>query len=178
MKQIYFLWLSLAVSVTASAQDNLSSLFQDSTGQVHAPVIATFKSDHIVNAQSNETLHKHDLVFNVSHRFDDIAGSHGGIRTFFGLDNSTDIKIAFNYGISDRLSVGAARAKGSPEVRAGNVPFNSLNQLWEGSLKYQLLRQTTDNHVPLAVTLFANAVTTGRSSVADPSSDAHFEDFG
>lgn len=162
-----------------SAQDNgLGQLFSDSAlTPGHQPVINTFKSPVIVNAQSNETLHKHDLVFNISHRFDDIAGDNGGVKTFFGLDNSTDIKIFFEYGISDRLTVGVGRAKGSPEYRYIGVPFNNMSELWEGKIKYRLLQQTTDNHIPVAVTLFANAVASSRSSDPSPVSDAHFKNF-
>lgn len=165
-------------SLSVFAQDNLSNLFADSSLiPAHQPVVNTFKSTMIVNAQSNETLYKHDLVFNVSHRFDDIAGEFGGIKTFFGLDNSTDIKIFFEYGVSDRLTLGIGRAKGSPEVRKVNVPFNSLRELWEGKLKYRLLRQTRDDHVPFSITLFGNAVISTRSSNPTPSSDVHFQDF-
>lgn len=167
------------LSIPALAQDKgLAQLFADSTLiPERQPVINTFKSPVIVNAQSNETLHKHDLVFNISHRFDDIAGNNGGVKTFFGLDNSTDIKIFFEYGISDKLTVGIGRAKGAPEFRYINVPFNSISQLWEGKIKYRLLQQTTDNHIPVAVTLFANAVVSSRSSDPSPSSDAHFQNF-
>lgn len=176
LKPVFLSGVFLLVSFSVMAQDNLSSLFSDSSlVPAHQPVINTFKSTLIVNAESNETLHKHDLVFNVSHRFDDIAGKFGGIKTFFGLDNSTDIKIFFEYGITDRLTVGLGRAKGSPEFRYVNVPFNSLDQLWEGKVKYRLLRQTMDGHVPLSVTVFANAVVSSRATDPTPASDAHFQ---
>lgn len=161
------------------AQDSLSSLFPDTAlTEPHRPVQTTFKSTIIVNAQSNETVHKHNLVFNVSHRFDDIAGDFGGVSTFFGLDNSTDIKIFFEYGISDRLMVGLGRAKGSPEFRKVTVPFNNLSELWEGKVKYRLLQQTADDAVPLAITVFANGVVSSREADPDVSSDAHFEKGG
>lgn len=173
-----FLTFTFRFMPAFAQENNLDSLFADSTLMPgHQMVINTFKSPVIVNAQSNETLHKHELVFNVSHRFDDIAGDNGGVKTFFGLDNSTDIKIFFEYGISDRLTVGVGRAKGSPEFRKVSVPFNNLSQLWEGKVKYRLLRQTTDNHVPIAVTLFANAVVSSRSSDAAAASDTHFNNF-
>lgn len=176
--KVVFLLLILGIAGQVSAQDKLSQLFEDSSGRSHQPVIATFKSDHIVNAQSNETVHQHDLIVNITHRFDDIAGEFGGIRTFFGLDNSTDIRIGFEYGITDRLTVGLARTKGAPETRAKGLFFNSLKELWEGKLKYRLLQQTEDDHVPLAVTLFANAVISSQAAFDDPTSDTHFTNFG
>ena len=173
-------WTALLLLIllfrSAAAQDDLAKLFTDSTAD-RQPVAATFKSDRIVNAQSNETVHRHDLTVNISHLFDDLAGSHGGVKTFFGLDNSTDIKIGIDYGFTDRLMAGISRSKGAAEVRNGNVYFNSLTQLWEGKLKYRLLRQTEDNHIPFALTLFANAMLSTRSALEDPSSDIHFQDF-
>lgn len=170
--------LLLLPLLNAHAQNELSKLFEDSSGsKAHQKVIATFKSDHIVNAQSNETLHQHDLVLNITHRFDDIAGSFGGVKTFFGLDNSTDIRIGLEYGITDRLTVGFARAKGAPATRTDGIFFNSLKQLWEGKIKYRLWQQTEDDHVPFAVTIYANAVVSGQPAFDDPSSDIYFQEF-
>ena len=176
MRSPLFLLL-LFCSWSARGQEQLSQLF-DSLPGGHLPVIATFKSDHIINAQSNETLHQHDLVLAITHRFDDIAGSYGGVQTLFGLDNSTDIKIGFDYGITDRLMAGIARAKGAPETRLSGVPFNSLRQLWALKLKYKLFLQTNDNALPFSVTLFSQALVSSMPAVDDPTSDSHFQAFG
>lgn len=177
MKYFFTLLFLIPVYLNVRAQDELADLFADSSTNTHQKVIATFKSDHIVNAQSNETVHRHDLVFDITHRFDDIAGDFGGINTFFGLDNATDIRIGFDYGITDRLTVGVARLKGAQEVRHSEVFFNSLRHLWEGKVKYRLVQQTVDDHVPLAITLFGNAVVSGQPESANPESDIHFEEF-
>ena len=148
------------------AQDSLGELFgKDSVRR--DPVIATFKSTRIINGQSNETLAKGDLDFRVAHRFGDMGGSGGGSSTFFGLDNSTDIRIAFEYGIIDRLTAGISRAKGS-----GN-----FTQMYEVLGKYKLLRQTMDNRVPVGVTVFANAVASGMKSSVEKSDVNYFDSF-
>ena len=54
---------------------------------------------------------KNMLDFRISHRFGDIAVPSSG-RTLFGLDNSTDIRIGFEYGITDQFMVGFGRSKG------------------------------------------------------------------
>lgn len=172
-----FLFICLCFSfMNARGQDDLRRLF-DTLPPGHQPVIATFKSGNIINAQSNETVHKHDLVFAITHRFGDIGGSYGGVKTLYGLDNSTDIKIAFEYGISDRLMIGVARTKGAAETRFTQVPFNSLRQLWEFKIKYRLLQQTTDSHQPFSLTLFANAVASSQPAFEALSSDIHFQQF-
>ncbi len=142
----------LALYVSAVAQIDLEeALGGDSTANGREEVEATFKTTRIINSQSIETIRKHELDFKVDHRFGDIAGSRGGAASFFGLDNATDIRIGFEYGISDYLNVGIARAKGATQV----------SQLYEGNLKYRLLRQTVDGKVPLSVTVYTSLTIPG-----------------
>lgn len=135
----------LLLSFSGFAQQDLEKELANSSA-VHEKVSATFKSTKLINGHTNETIYKNELDFKVDHRFGDIAGSGGGVRKFFGLDNSTDVRIGLEYGISDRLSIGLARAKGATDVQ----------QLYEGSIKYRLLEQTTDDYVPVAITLFGS----------------------
>lgn len=138
------------------------------TPGAHEKVSATFKSTRLINGHTNETIHKNELDFKVDHRFGDIAGSNGGLRQFFGLDNSTDIRIGIEYGLSDRLTVGLARSKGATTVQ----------QLYEGSLKYKLLEQTVDGHIPVAITLFgSNTIAAVRANREDPTSATAYDNF-
>lgn len=147
--RIIFRNLSFAILLLSAfhsfAQQDLEKELTN-TPRVHEKVSATFKSTKLINGHTNETIYKNELDFKVDHRFGDIAGGGGGIRKFFGLDNSTDVRIGLEYGITDRLSVGLARAKGATDVQ----------QLYEGSIKYRLLEQTTDDYIPVAVTLFGS----------------------
>lgn len=138
------------------------------TAPVHEKVSATFKSTKLINGHTNETIYKNELDFKVDHRFGDIGGNSGGIKQFFGLDNSTDVRIGLEYGISDRLSIGLARAKGATDVQ----------QLYEGSVKYRLLEQTTDDFIPVAITLFgSNTITAVHANTNDPSSATAYRKF-
>lgn len=165
MKAISLLLISCGLCMTSQAQDDLSQMFKDSTG--HQPVIGTFKSTRIIMGHSNETLKKHELDFRVAHRFGDAGGSFGGSKTAFGLDNSTDIRIAFEYGVTDDLMIGISRVKGS-----GN-----LSQIFEGLAKYRILKQTTNDHMPISLTVFGNVTVSTMSSNDDATSPAHFEEF-
>ena len=161
-------------TVSLSAQGNLESLFNDSSLTDRSlPVISTFKSNRVINAQSVETVHKNDLVFIVLHRFGDIGGSNGGTATFFGLDNSSDIRIGFDYGITDRLSAGLGRVKGSP-----NGVNTYQQQLFYLTGKYRIFRQTTDDHVPFSAALFGNGVISGMKKMDSSVSDANFNEHG
>jgi hypothetical protein len=130
------------------------------TAPAHEKVSATFKSTKLINLHTNETIFKNELDFRVDHRFGDIGGANGGIRRFFGLDNATDVRIGFEYGLSDRLSIGLARAKGATDVQ----------QLYEGNIKYRLIEQTTDDYIPFAITLFGSNTITGVTASDDPTS--------
>ncbi|GGC17584.1 hypothetical protein GCM10011386_06820 [Parapedobacter defluvii] len=151
-KTLLSIAMQLAVYMPVSAQRDIEkALGSDTAAQERQAVIATFKTTRIINSQSIETIHKHELDFKVDHRFGDVAGANGGARNFFGLDNSTDIKIGFEYGITDYLNVGIARAKGATRV----------SQLYETNLKYRLLRQTGDGKMPLSMTVYASMTIPG-----------------
>jgi hypothetical protein len=168
MKKMIFAVLFLS-AIRSYGQVELEKALT-TTSDTHEKVTATFKSTRLINGHTNETIHKNELDFEVDHRFGDIAGSNGGIRQFFGLDNSTDVRIGFEYGISDRLTVGLARSKGATTVQ----------QLYEGSLKYRLLEQTVDDHIPLAVTLLGSstiaAVKANRDDPAAATAYGNFQD--
>lgn len=173
MRTILILSFLFICTTLLKAQDDLNQLLDDALPKYgRLPVSATFKSPQIINGQSNETIHKHDLVFVVMHRFGDIAGNYGGIQTFYGLDNSSDILIGFDYGISNRLSFGFGRTKGAP-----NGTSTSQKQLFYAKTKYRLIRQSTDNRIPVSVTLFGNGVVSGMDRQNLATSDADFQKF-
>lgn len=157
MKQIFTL-LTLVISLALFAQDETAK-----------KPVQIFSSDKVVNANTPEVTGKGRMAFKVSHNFGDIAGSNGGIKRFFGLDNASDIRIAFNIGVGKKMDIIAARAKGAGLVQ----------NLWELGLKYQLMQQfENDPSHPIALTLFANAVVSSQKANAFPNQDNSFEGFG
>ncbi|TDO20856.1 DUF5777 family beta-barrel protein [Pedobacter duraquae] len=174
MKQhTYFLYSLLILpailftTVQASAQDDLEKAIPI-IKTTHEKVSATFKSTKLINGHTNETIYKNEMDFKVDHRFGDIAGSNGGLRQFFGLDQSTDVRIGFDYGLSDRVTVGLARAKGATAVQ----------QLYELSIKYRLLEQTTDDHIPFAITFFGSNTIAAIHASDDPTSATAYRNLG
>jgi len=149
MKKIFLFitFVNLCISGFAQEDDLLAALEKENQEPERTPVKATFKGSRLISAHTNETVAKRNLDFRVAHRFGNMgAASGGGVHTLYGFDSSTDILIAFEYGVSDRLTAGFSRTK--------------RREALQGSLKYKLLMQTTDNKVPLSVTLFANTVYT------------------
>ncbi|MBD1396629.1 hypothetical protein H9Q13_05575 [Pontibacter sp. JH31] len=138
------LWLAVLLNLffcTGSfAQDQeLLALLEDSVADNGQDVFATFKTTRIVNSHSIETVKHRGLDFRVTHHFGDVAGGAGGIHSLYGLDQASDIRIAFEYGINDKLTAGFGRSK--------------VNELLDGYLKYRLLSQTLDNRLPVSATV-------------------------
>lgn len=111
-----------------------------SFSQATEPVYNTFNSTRVINSHSTQTLWKNELDFRVGHRFGDIAGQNGGSKTLFGIDNSADISVGFEYGVTNDLDIGITRYKGAGPYR----------QLFEGYLKYKFIRQTSKTPISLA----------------------------
>ncbi|PST84565.1 hypothetical protein C7T94_00025 [Pedobacter yulinensis] len=147
------------------AQDELEKALATQTSP--EKVSATFKSPKLINIQTSETIHRHELDFRVDHRFGDIAGHNGGMSNFFGLDQSTDIRIGFDYGISDRLTAGLARAKGA----------GPATQLYEGSLKFRLTEQSNDDGMPFSTTLFGSATASAMRASEDVTAATAYRKF-
>jgi hypothetical protein len=158
MKYI-FLTFFFGISLTASfAQDDLMNILdketKDSATTEYAT--ATFKGNRVINGQSPETVGKGVLSFIISHRF---GKFNSGAYNFFGLDQAT-IRLGFEYGITDRLEVGIGR--------------NSLGKVFDGYLKYKLLRQSKGARVmPVSVTLFSS-VAVSSLKLTDPTQTDDF----
>ncbi|HPK09329.1 MAG TPA: DUF5777 family beta-barrel protein [Saprospiraceae bacterium] len=110
-------------------------------------VFQTFKDTRVVNGHSVETLKAHRLDFRVTHRFGDFAGDLGGWQSFYGLENSTDVGIEFDYGVSDNFMVGLMRTKGAGPIK----------QLVSGFAKIKLVGQEVNGKNPLTMTVLALA---------------------
>jgi predicted porin len=109
-------------------------------------VDATFKSTRLINGHTVETPGEGTLVFLFSHNFGTI---NQGFSTLFGFDNAS-VRIALEYGLSDRLEVGLGRS--------------SLDRTVDGFVKYRALRQSTGLHaMPVSVTLFGSAAVVTQS---------------
>jgi hypothetical protein len=165
---LFILFVFLFTHSKVFSQDDLEKFLPNATSDKDTvPVYATFKASKIINARSNEIVKKGELDVIISHRFGDIGGHNGGFKTLYGTDNSTDIKMEFDYGISNRLAVGISRSKGATAIR----------QLLETNLKYKLLEQTEKSRIPIGVTLFGNAVVTTMGSNVNDKVPDHFDTF-
>jgi Membrane bound beta barrel domain (DUF5777) len=132
----------------AHAQDDLlSQLGEEETGPEYTN--AAFKTTRVVNGHSLENTGHGVLDFRISHRFGFVSG---GVNEFFGLDNA-DVRLGFDYGVTDRLMVGIGRSGYQKTV--------------DGFAKYKFLRQC-DAGCAMPVTL---ALVAASSMTTAPAED-------
>jgi Membrane bound beta barrel domain (DUF5777) len=116
-------------SILAYGQDLLSLVEDDSDTKEF--VTNGFKSTRIINTHSCEHLHAGVLDVRILHRFGPFHFKSGpnnqyGINNLYGLDQA-NMRLAFDYGITDRLMIGVGRS--------------NVNRELDGFLKYRLLWQ-------------------------------------
>lgn len=119
MKKLFFIlfWLP----ILSFSQDLLDEIDTDSDGNQY--VSAVFKGLKIVNFESTKLVAEKELTFIVAHRFGTVKN---GFDSFFGLDDAVT-RLNFVYGIKDWLNIGVSRS--------------SFQKIYQGSVKYRLLRQ-------------------------------------
>ena len=110
MKKIVILFIMLS-SIFAKAQNDLLSLLGSDEPMY---ITSTFKGKKIVNGQSVELTSKGVLQFQIQHRFGTL---NSGFYNLFGLDNS-QIRLGFDYGIKDWMSVGVGRSSALKTIDA------------------------------------------------------------
>ena len=151
MKNYLFLLILLLGTFHLVAQDEAES----TETQEDVYTYQTFKSVRIINMHSTETQDKRTLNFVIGHKFGDLAGTNGGLQSFFGLENASDVMIGFEYGITDNIAVGIARVKGA----------GALRQNFVGTLKYRILRQKNAKGMPLTMTFVGTSNYTTQKSI-------------
>lgn len=156
-KNILLVTLLLAVNFVW-AQDDLLDLLKDENTKA-TPVLATFKGTRIITGQSNENISKKHLNFLILHRFGELKDD-ASYYNFLGLDGAS-VRLAFDYGITDKLMIGAGRS--------------TVGKVYDGSIKYKLTQQTVGGkkNFPLAISYYGNtAIKT--ESFADKSINNYF----
>lgn len=138
----------LLSSAALIGQDDLLSLVDDGKDQKSQKVFATFKTYRLGNAQTTETVKKKHLDFRISHRFGNLYDKtinnpiNQTFQTFVGFDNVSDIRMSFDYGITENITVGIGRSK--------------LNKMADASVKWRILQQTSDFKIPVSLAFFGD----------------------
>ncbi|HLP94836.1 MAG TPA: DUF5777 family beta-barrel protein [Saprospiraceae bacterium] len=156
MKKIYLLsFFFLPVFLHAQGDDLLSMLGDEKTIDY---ATASFKTNRVVNGHSLENTAKGVLDTKFSHRFNPLRQ---GLYDIFGLDGAS-IRIGADYGITDRLMVGAGRS--------------TYEKTIDGFVKYKILRQRTGaRNMPVTLAYVAD-IQLNTLKFEDPTRDNKFSD--
>ena len=133
---------------TIKAQDDLLNNLNSEADKNKQNTVATFKATRIINCQTVETLSKNSLDFRISHRFGDFSS---GAYNFYGFDGPANIRIGFDYGVTNKLMVGIGRS--------------SDHKLFDGFIKYKILSQTTNGDMPITMTGMVSMNITGEKDL-------------
>lgn len=146
----------MLLSVPVLAQDDLLDMIEEGEEETTHYTSATFKATRVINTQSIETPSEGVLQFVIQHRFGTL---NQGAYELWGLDQST-IRLGFDYGITDWLSIGVGRS--------------SFQKTYDGGVKVKILRQSTGKvNMPITVAYFAGMYVNSLRW-ADPDRDNYF----
>jgi len=130
-----FLFLLLSVfMVSLSAQEEVKSQ------EKSKPVRFTFGTGVLIDNQTVATPYKGGLELQIHHRFSLIENYHN----LFGIYGAANTRLGLNYGITDRLMLGAGTTK----------DYKLQDIQW----KYLILQQTEDNSMPVSLSYYGNIV--------------------
>jgi len=134
MKKL-FIFLTLSLFLTSLfAQD------ETQTDEGSKPVRYTFGTALLIDNQTIESPYKGGIEMNIHHRFSLIENYHN----LFGIYGAANTRIGLNYGVTEKLMVGAGTTK----------DYKLQDIQW----KYLILQQTEDNSMPVSLSYFGNLV--------------------
>jgi len=128
-----------AFAVYTNAQDSESD----------SPVDATFETAILIDNQTVMSPYQGGLEFEIHHRFGTVKN---GITDIFGIYASSNIRLGLNYGITEKLMIGAGSTK----------DYKLQDLQW----KYALLKQTQSGKMPVSLSYYGNVVLDARASDA------------
>ena len=119
------------------------------------PVKNTFEDIMVIDNQTLQVPIKKTFEFMLGHRFGTVTN---GYKDFYGLAAGANMAFRFYYTPINNLSLGIA--------------FNLENLIWEGNVKYALMRQSEKGGWPVSITYYGNIAVDTREKQGNFISDA------
>ena len=141
LKTLFIVVFALPTMLIAQEQKDTTTVVVDSV----APVVevelerAAFESTSLIESQTNRVYSKGTIEMIMNHRF----GLVSGTNDLIGIWAPANIRLAVNYSITDRITVGYGTTKDF--------------RLQDFCLKTAILRQTVNGKMPVSVTYYGNA---------------------
>ena len=140
MKKLYIV-IAILFLFTGSMFAQLNDLLKIEDKPVRTP----FDANMLIDNQTVYMPAAKTLDFNIGHRFDEIKE----ISNLYGIYGSSNIRLGINYSVTDWLQIGF-----------GTTKFRKLQDF---GLKLNLLEQTRENKIPVAVSFYGNMGIDARS---------------
>ena len=121
------------------------SLFAQEEEVDNRPVRNPFESSILIDNHTVVSPVKGGLEFQIHHRFGVVSN---GITDLFGIYGPSNIRMGFNYGITDKIMVGIGSTK----------DYKLQDLQW----KYAIIRQTRSGSIPVSVSYYGNMVVDAR----------------
>ena len=136
MKKIFIiLTLSLILAPVFAQEETAGS----------EPVTGTFSTASLIDNQTIASPYKGGLELQIQHRFSLIEN----IENLYGIYGAANTRIGLNYGITDRLMIGAGTTK----------DYKLQDLQW----KFAILQQKADNSMPISLSYYGNLVIDARA---------------
>ena len=134
MKKTLIVLIFSILSITLFSQEETQKAAKSE------PVLNTFGTTILIDNHTTASPYKGGLELLIYHRFSLIENIHN----LYGIYGAANTRMGLNYGITDRLMVGAGTTKDS--------------KLQDIQWKYLILQQTEDNKMPVSVSYYGNVV--------------------
>lgn len=137
MKKIIALIAAVLFMIPLFAQDD----------EDDQPVRAPFESSILIDNQTVISPMKGSFEFRIHHRFGTMKN---GVKDIFGIYAPSNIRLGFNYGLTDKIMLGIGTTK----------DYKLQDLQW----KYSILQQTRSGSIPVSVSYYGNMVIDARPS--------------
>jgi len=145
----------LMLNTVLIAQDEDTAATKEVPTKVKSkPVKNTFESVWLGDNQTTLVPIKGTMEMDIMHRF---GTWNKGYEDFWGLFAPSNIRMGVSYVPIDKLNVSIGFTKTSAAVIPKATVSSVSGPLWDGSLKYSILTQTTNNKIPVSVSYYVNA---------------------
>ena len=141
--------LSIAIFFNTNfltAQDTEEPVTTEKEQPDNRPVRGWFEAAQLIDNQTPITPAKGGLELLIHHRFGNVKENK--LDDIFGIYASSNIRMGFNYGITDKLMIGIGTEKD--------------RKLQDAHVKYAILQQTRSGSIPVSVSFYGNVALDAR----------------
>lgn len=143
----------LLLNTASLAQNDSMTIAEKPAPAKVKPVKNTFQSIWISDNQTVMVPDKGTLELDIMHRF---GTWNKGYQDFWGFFAPSNIRIGANYSPVNKLNVGIGFTKTTAAVVPQAGKSNVSGPLWDGSLKYSIIKQTKGKY-PVSISYYVNA---------------------